>query len=303
MKGFSCGRDSPHVFVRTALASVCFRARSGIRGGSMRLPRQGEVENRALRVSAHAGCLARRDQVSRCRSLRRRTWSVIKEACRTTVRQEPSFDSPFDHPVRRDVGATGVRLDAPTHTHTQETPHLVPDLAWRPSRDCTYDSDCADGRGERCVSHRCTLASEGCEPGSSDCPAGERCTSLVPPAGTDCAYTFESLCVAGGELEAHHPRAECLPSSFPRMIKAWEPTWGSGRFLFQRAGEHRAGTSIPDKVKLSPFVGPALVGTSGEGRTNGREVQRRGRPRSDRSRPRRARIWTSMGASVTIRCG
>lgn len=105
---------------------------------------------------------------------------------------------------------------------------LVPDFAWRPSRNCVVDMDCPNPE-EVCVSYRCTKLTVG-EEGSDcraaargACPGGSTCTAAFAPTGSDCVQALAPLCVVGGELEAFHPSSECLPISStmqPRLLKA-----------------------------------------------------------------------------------
>ena len=95
----------------------------------------------------------------------------------------------------------------------------VPELAWRPARDCMQDADCGDS-GNVCVSFKCVESDSACEAGAAECPPGARCSSLQSPSGSDCVTVVTPSCIMDGELEAYHPRSECLPSGYPRMIKA-----------------------------------------------------------------------------------
>lgn len=116
-----------------------------------------------------------------------------------------------------DVHTNYVRLYRAL-SYYEESPELIHDLAWRPSRDCVTDADCGPAGDKVCVSHRCVAALGDCK--AAECPAGARCTSVHSPDGSPCSLVLGPICVVNGELEAYHPASACLPSSYPRMIKA-----------------------------------------------------------------------------------
>eukprot|EP00927_Polykrikos_kofoidii_P042326 TRINITY_DN36213_c0_g1_i1.p1 TRINITY_DN36213_c0_g1~~TRINITY_DN36213_c0_g1_i1.p1 ORF type:complete len:829 (+),score=128.16 TRINITY_DN36213_c0_g1_i1:122-2608(+) len=111
-----------------------------------------------------------------------------------------------------------------------EDPTLVPELLWRPSRDCRSDTECT--QGHICIENLCGEAPT--DDGTScaaararahgsllDCPEGGTCTALEAPSGSMCVLALSPLCIVDGSFEAFHPNTECLPgSSLPRMIKA-----------------------------------------------------------------------------------
>mmetsp|Transcript_27324 Transcript_27324/g.63652 ORF Transcript_27324/g.63652 Transcript_27324/m.63652 type:complete len:382 (-) Transcript_27324:846-1991(-) len=116
-----------------------------------------------------------------------------------------------------DVHTNYVRLYRAL-SYYELSPLLVPDLAWRPARNCIVDAEC--GAGEICSSHRCIASRDDCAPGDESCPAGATCTVQHSPSDSDCVLQLSPLCIVEGALEAFHPRNSCLPSVYPRMIKA-----------------------------------------------------------------------------------